>query len=176
MYAVVLSSLAITMHLVCRNHCIRTVTTGSLIFTITSKSARALHGEKEILKRFSKSSVLTLLFFTVVDCGHGYIAIWKLLCEKPTAEVRPARTIHPNHMKKTILTRVPSPSYGPTNSRENFVSAPRLAPMCSVPLFAGMVQPLFLFPGSTFPCPISLQLYPSSCLGQLFAWPTIPLL
>jgi hypothetical protein len=35
------------------------------------KKARALHRDKQILRRFNKSYVLTLLFFTIIDAGHG---------------------------------------------------------------------------------------------------------
>jgi hypothetical protein len=43
-----------------------------------------LHWEKEILKAFSKPSVLTLVFVTIINGSHAYVAILELLFAKET--------------------------------------------------------------------------------------------
>jgi hypothetical protein len=126
------------------------------IIIYTSKSARALHRENQIVKRFTKSSLL-ILFFTIVDDGHGYITIRNSYLQNQQFW-HPSRLepCYYSHLTKTPLTRSLSP---PTNPRGNFGCAPHLPPMRGLLFFIGKARPLFLLPGSA---PFSCSLVPPS--------------
>jgi hypothetical protein len=112
---------------------------------------------KQIVKRFNKSSLFVLLFFTIVDDGHGYITIRNSYLQNQQFW-HPSRLepCYYSHLTKTPLTRSLSP---PTNPRGNFGCAPHLPPMRGLLFFIGKARPMFLLPGSA---PFSCSLVPPS--------------
>jgi hypothetical protein len=135
-------------------------------------------GKIQILKRFSKPFMLTLLFSaSLMVAKLIYIAIWKLLDAKSTIltpnSLQPYNT---THLKKTMVTRYLRLVLPPILERTSVLYDTFHVPIHGLLLFTGKAPPPFLLPGSAiFP----MSLAPASpllfCQTYFFlvCWPEI---